>query len=144
MAADRQTGRRHGAAAIFLAGLVLAASAAQAGDGVQFSRDCTRTYVNKQVGENEQWAITWEIYGGATGNVLKLDGGTPSFIECDLIGEDEVNEIFSCRGSDACASPPCGDTQWSLISNAVTIPLSFLFPSGVDPLNPFEACEPAS
>ena len=123
------------------AACALGASAALAGDGVQFSGDCTHTYVNKQVGDTEQWAISWDIYGDATGNVFKLDGSPPSFIECVLVDEDESNEIFDCYGSSACTSPPCGGAQWSLIASNTAVPLSFLFPPNVDPLNPLDQCE---
>jgi len=143
MTAHRQTRRLGSVAALALAGGLLAATAAHAGDGVQFSRDCTRTHVNKQVGANEQWAITWEIYGNATGNVLKLDGSTPSFIECTVVGGDETSELFTCHGSDACSGPTCGGTQWSAIGASISIPLGFFFPPGVDPQNPFEECTPA-
>jgi hypothetical protein len=119
----------------------MTAPGASAGDGVQFSGDCDRTYVNKQVGETEQWAITWEIYGNATGNVFKLDGTDPSFLECILVDEDETNEIFDCYGSAACAEPTCGGTQWSLIASEVSVPLAFFLPPDVDPQNPFEQCE---
>ena len=119
----------------------LSVAVARAGDGAQFSGDCERTYVNKQVGDTEQWAITWEIYGDATGNVFKLDGSAPSFIECSLVDEDGENEIFDCYGSSACAGPPCGGTNWSLIATEVSIPLSFFFPPDVDPLDPFTECE---
>jgi hypothetical protein len=119
----------------------LEAVEALAGDGVQFSRDCERTYINKQVGDNEQWAITWEIYGDATGNVFKLDGSEPSEIECILVGEDEANEIFDCFGASACAGPPCGGAQWTPIASNLAIPLSFFLPPGVDPLDPFENCD---
>ena len=143
--ARRRSRRDVGARIVIGVALALAlAGGAHAGDGVQFARDCTRTYVNKQVGDTEQWAITWEIYGNATGNVLKLDGGTPSFIECALVGEDADDEIFDCYGSDACAGPTCGRPQWSLIGSSISIPLTFFFPPGVDPLNPFEECEPSS
>ena len=124
------------------AALLALAGAARAGDGVQFDRSCISTYVNKKVGDNEQWAITWSIYGDATGNVLKLDGSAPSFIECQLVDEDDTNEIFDCYGSDACTSPPCGGTQWSLIGSRLAIPTSFFVPSGVDPLAPFDSCVP--
>ena len=126
------------------AALLALASAARAGDGVQFDRTCTYTYVNKQVGENEQWAITWSIYGDATGNVLKLDGSPPSFIECERVAEEGENEIFDCYGSDACTFPPCGGAQWSLIGNDISIPLTFFLPTGVDVLSPFDSCEPAA
>ena len=121
---------------------VLAAAPATAGDGVQFAGACDRTYVNKQVGDTEQWAITWEIYGNATGNVLKLDGSAPSFIECELVNEDESNEFFDCYGSSGCAAPPCGGAQWTLIASNLSVPLSFFLPSGVDPLDPLASCEP--
>jgi len=124
---------------------LLAASPASAGDGAQFDGNCDRTYVNKKVGDNEQWAITWEIYGNASGNVFKLDGSPPSFIECELIEEIDDDGVFTCYGADACTGPPCGGTQWTQIVSELTIPLSFFLPPGVDPLdalNP-EYCEPS-
>ena len=131
------------AVAIIATAAILGAGRAYAGDGVQFSGDCGSTYVNKKVGENEQWAITWQIYRNATGNVLKLDGSTPSFIECTLVNEDETNEIFDCVGSAACTSPPCGGTQqWTPIGSNIAIPLTFFLPPNVDPLNPLDACTP--
>jgi hypothetical protein len=135
--------RARGLLAVVLALLLtaLAPPRASAGDGVQFSGDCDRTYVNKQVGENEQWAITWEIYGNATGNVFKLDGSDPSFLECILVDEDEENEIFDCYGSSACTEEICGGTQWSLIASDVSVPLTFFLPPDVDPQNPFAQCE---
>jgi hypothetical protein len=127
-----------------LAALLARVGPSDAGDGAQFSRDCTSTYVNKKVGDTEQWAITWEIYGNVTGNVVDLDGGAPSLIECALVSEDGSNEVFDCYGSDACASAPCGGSQWSLIEQSVSIPLSFFLPSGVDPLSPLDSCTPAT
>ena len=121
--------------------LLAFAGAAHAGDGVQFDTLCDRTYVNKKVGDNEQWAITWEIYGNATGNVLKLDGSPPSFIECLLQDETDTEEIFDCYGADACAGPPCSGPQWTLIAEGIRIPTSFFLPPGVDVLDPFGACE---
>jgi len=123
-----------------LAVAALGADPAHAGDGVQFSSDCDRTYINKQVGDTEQWAITWEIYGNATGNVFKLDGSDPSFIECILVDETETDEVFDCFGSSACTGPPCGGSQWTPIATNLPIPLTFFFPPGVDPLNPFDDC----
>lgn len=98
--------------------------------------------MNKKVGTNEQWAITWEIYGNVTGNVLKLDGSAPSFIECTLAGSEGENDLFDCYGSDACTTPPCGGTQWTSIGSSISIPLSFFLPPGVDPLSPFDSCVP--
>lgn len=120
--------------------LVGVARVAQAGDGAQFSSDCDRTYVNKKVGDNEQWAITWELFGDASGNVLKLDGSAPSFIECTLQDETDTDEIFDCYGSSACTGPPCGGTQWTLIGTNISIPTSFFLPPGVDPLDPDSSC----
>ena len=124
------------------AALLALADVAQAGDGAQFDGSCTSTYVNKKVGTNEQWAITWEIYGNVTGNVLKLDGSAPSFIECTLAGSEGENDLFDCYGSDACTTPPCGGTQWTSIGSSISIPLSFFLPPGVDPLSPFDSCVP--
>ncbi|MEW6271491.1 MAG: hypothetical protein AB1689_19590 [Thermodesulfobacteriota bacterium] len=141
LAARNGSGRRLALGLAVLAVAALGAGSAWAGDGVQFSGDCDRTYVNKQVGDTEQWAITWEIYGNATGNVFKLDGSDPSFIECILVDETETEEVFDCFGSAACAGPPCGGSQWTLIGQNIAIPLEFFFPPGVDPLNPFDQCE---
>jgi hypothetical protein len=121
--------------------LLAFSGAAHAGDGVQFDTLCDRTYVNKKVGDNEQWAITWEIYGDATGNVLKLDGSPPSFIECLLKDETDTEEIFDCYGADACNGPPCSGPQWTLIAEGIRILTSFFLPPGVDPRGPFGACE---
>lgn len=129
-------------AALALFTCALSAGAAQAGDGVQFSGDCGSTYVNKKVGTNEQWAITWQIEGDATGNVLKLDGTAPSFIECELLEEDfDTGALtFNCYGSSACASPPCGGSQWTQIATNLEIPASFFFPQGVNLDNYIDAC----
>lgn len=139
---DGRNGTRGRLAAGLALGLALALGAAEAraGDGVQFSSDCQRTYVNKQVGDTEQWAITWEIYGDATGNVFKLDGSPPSFIECIFMDETAETEIFDCFGSSPCAGPPCGGDQWQLISQGLEIPLSFFLPPGVDIDDPIGAC----
>jgi hypothetical protein len=125
---------------LLVAGGTGLASRAVAGDGAQFSRDCTELFVNKKVGDNEQWAIEWNIFGDATGNVLKLDGSPPSFIECIQINETDTDEIFDCYGSSACSGPPCGGSQWTLIASNLTIPMSFFFPPGIDPDNFFSQC----
>jgi hypothetical protein len=121
--------------------IVAAADPAAAGDGAQFSGDCFSTYVNKQVGDTEQWAITWEIDGDATGNVFKLDGGPAAQIECELVDNDAVNQIFDCYGSSACPAPPCGGAQWSLIATELAIPTTFFLPPGVDPNDPEADCQ---
>jgi len=121
--------------------LAAAPDRAAAGDGAQFSGDCFFTYVNKQVGENEQWAITWEIDGDVTGNVLMLDGSPPAQIECELIDGDAVAQVFDCYGSSACTGPPCGGSQWTLIESNLAVATSFFLPPGVDPNDPDAACE---
>ena len=127
-------------AAVALTAVLTVSGVALAGDGAQFGSFCDRTYVNKQVGETEQWAVTWEVYGNATGNVLKLDGSPPSFIECFLVGEEGDDEIFDCWGSESCAGPSCGGDQWVLVKSGISVPLSFFLPPGVDPSAPFESC----
>jgi hypothetical protein len=130
-------------AALALAAATFVAGTAQAGDGAQFDTLCERTYVNKKVGDNEQWAITWDLYGNATGNVLKLDGSPPSFIECIWQDETETNQIFDCYGASACTGPPCGGPQqWTLIDTGVSIPTSFFLPPGVDPQAADFDCNP--
>lgn len=124
-----------------LALVAVGARAARAGDGAQFSGDCGSTYVNKKVGDNEQWAITWEIFGNASGNVLKLDGSAPSFIECVSQNSDDTNEIFDCYGASACSGPPCGDTQWTLIASSLSIPRTFFLPPGVSTDDPESDCQ---
>jgi len=126
--------------ALAAAVVLLLAATANAGDGAQFDTFCEKTYVNKKVGDNEQWAITWQIYGTASGNVFKLDGSPPSFIECEAIDEDDENQIFNCYGSSACTGPLCGDTQWTLIASEIAIPTTFFLPPGVDPLDPYPSC----
>jgi len=122
--------------------LLAVAGAAHAGDGAQFDTLCDRTYVNKKVGDNEQWAITWEIYGNATGNVFKLDGSPPSFIECvNIIEETDTETVFDCYGAGACSGAPCRSSEWSLIGSGIRIPTSFFLPPGVDVLEAFDACE---
>jgi hypothetical protein len=131
--------------AIALAALALVAvgtRSAHAGDGAQFSGDCGSTFVNKKVGANEQWAITWQLFGSASGNVLKLDGSAPSFIECDWQDDDGTNEIFNCYGSSACSGPQCGGTQWTLIASNLSIARTFFLPPGVDTSDPVSDCDP--
>jgi hypothetical protein len=137
--------RRLRSIAIVLATLAFVGTAARvawAGDGAQFSGDCNSTYVNKKVGTNEQWAITWSLFDNVTGNVLKLDGSAPSFIECELQDEDGTNEIFDCWGASACTGPPCSGSQWTQIATNLAVPTSFFLPPGVatDPDSVYAAC----
>ena len=130
-----------GSAAV--AAAVLVPTVARAGDGAQFSRDCQSTYVNKKVGDNEQWAITWDIVSEtASGNVFKLDGSPPSFIECVGTDINDTDVTFDCFGSSACTGPPCGgDTQWTQIASGTSIPLTFFYPPGVDTSDPTSDCD---
>jgi hypothetical protein len=116
------------------------AGATYAADGAQFSRDCAFTYVNKKVGENEQWAITWEIGFNASGNVFMLDGSPAAQIECEWVDENDTTTFFDCFGSAACTGPPCGGTQWTQIATNLAIPTAFFLPPGVDPLDPEASC----
>ena len=120
---------------------VLATAArAGAGDGVEFSAACNATYVNKRVGANEQWAITWDLVARASGNVFQRDGGPPSFIECyRRAGGTETEIAFDCYGAPPCPGPPCA-AKWSLIPGPTLVPASFFYPPGVNPADPKAAC----
>lgn len=130
--------RRAVAAAAML--FSLRAAAATAGDGVEFSAACDATYVNKRVGANEQWAITWDLVAHVSGNVFELDGGPPSFVECWRRpgGADDLLS-FDCYGSPACRTPPCS-ASWTLIPGPTLVPASFFYPPGVNPADPRGAC----
>ncbi|MFM7734990.1 MAG: right-handed parallel beta-helix repeat-containing protein, partial [Alphaproteobacteria bacterium] len=118
----------------------LRAAAAVAGDGVELSAACDATYVNKRVGANEQWAITWDLVAHVSGNVFKLDGGPPSFVECwRRPGGDDALLSFDCYGSPACRTPPCA-AAWTSIPGPTVVQASFLYPPGVDPADPRAAC----
>lgn len=134
---------RLGVAALALVACTFAARAAEAGDGAQFDRLCERTFVNKKVGDNEQWAITWDLFetGNASGNVLKLDGSPPSFIECTWKDQTDTEVTFDCFGASACSGPPCGGTQWTQIATDLKIPVSFFLPPGVDTVEPDLDCQ---
>jgi len=111
-----------------------------AGDGVEFSAACDATYVNKRVGANEQWAITWDLVARASGNVFKLDGGPPSFVECWRRPGGTADRLaFDCYGAPPCRQPPCADS-WVLLPGPTEVPASFLYPPGVDPDDPGAAC----
>jgi len=127
-----------------LAGAIVAvlatAARAGAGDGVEFSAACNATYVNKRVGANEQWAITWDLVARASGNVFQRDGGPPSFIECyRRAGGTETEIAFDCYGAPPCPGPPCA-AKWSLIPGPTLVPASFFYPPGVNPADPKAAC----
>jgi hypothetical protein len=129
--------------ALAIAALVtIGATRAHAGDGAQFSRDCDRVYVNKQVAD-EQWAITWQRFGDASGNVFKLDGSPPSFIDCRFIDGNDQRYTYDCYGAPACNGAPaiCGGTQWVLVVDDLVIDTAFFLPPGVDPADPYATCQ---
>jgi hypothetical protein len=129
--------------ALAVAAGALSADLALAGDAAQFSTDCSQILVNKQVGDNEQWAITYDIATQeVNGNVFKLDGSDPSFIDCDFVSEDEGQITFDCFGSDGCVFEEfCGGDQWTLIGEGIVVPLSFFLPEGLTGFDsPDEVC----
>ena len=101
--------------------------------GVQWTPDSARILVNKDVGV-ERWAITLNLSDfSATGNVFFSDGQAPAFIWCQKTGdnfEPDIGELtlqYRCFGSDR-AVGGFAESDWSLISNDVPLPLSFFIP----------------
>jgi len=86
---------------------------------------------NKDVG-SERWAINYRLSDGfVTASVFHLDGREPSFLSCDLVGNDGVTGAFSCRGAEKCAKAPCPSSDYRPLSDA-TLPLQFFFPPGAE------------
>jgi subtilisin len=88
------------------------------GSGIQVTPDGKRTVVNKDVG-SERWAITENADDGSvTGNVFRTDGGAPSFVFCERLGDDGnpdpllVRIDYRCSGADACADASCPPSTW--------------------------------
>jgi len=101
--------------------------------GVQWTPDSARILVNKDVGV-ERWAITLNLSDfSATGNVFFSDGQDPAFIWCEKTGQafdsgiGELNLQYRCFGSDR-AIGGFTSPDWSLISDQVSLPLSFFIP----------------
>jgi hypothetical protein len=101
--------------------------------GVQWTPDGARILVNKDVG-NERWAITLNLSDfSAVGNVFFTDGRAPSFIWCSKTGETfdgsggELDLHYSCSGADRGLGGFAED-DWAVISNDVSLPLSFFIP----------------
>lgn len=116
--------------------LVLCATPALAGDGVQILPDATSILVSKDVG-NERWAITLSLADETplhvSGNVFRRDGGPVAFLWCPIrsvsgSADDIRNTTFTwdCFGSHACVAPPCGEL-WNFLT-VVTLPGSFFLP----------------
>lgn len=101
--------------------------------GVQWTLDGTQLLVNKDVGQ-ERWAITLNLADfSATGNVFPTNGDEPSFIWCQKSGESfdgdvgELNLQYSCFGANRGVGG-FSQNDWTLISDGISIPLSFFIP----------------
>lgn len=123
----------------FAVSLVMPAAGLAAPTGVQWTPDAKQLLVNKDVG-NERWAITLNLADfSATGNVFFTDDRAPAFVWCEKTGESfdanagELNLRYRCYGSDA-ALGGFASADWSLISDDVSLPLSFFIP-------PAETCD---
>lgn len=129
--------------ALAVVALMLGADLALAGDAVQFSADCSKLLVNKKVGENEQWAITYDIATrGVSGNVFRLDGGDPAFLSCQFQGANGDQLTYDCIGSDGCIFKEfCGGDQWTTVAEGIVVPFSFFLPEGLSGFDsPDEVC----
>ena len=122
---------------LMMAALTVALAAPAAGEaaqsGVQWTPDGLRILVNKDVG-NERWAITLNLADfSAAGNVFFTDDRAPAFIWCSKTGEDfdssvgELNLRYSCSGADR-GLGGFAEGDWALISDDVSLPLSFFIP----------------
>ena len=124
---------RHAIVAALALAFAGSSTAHAAVSGVQWTPDSARILVNKDVGV-ERWAITLNLSDfSATGNVFFSDGQAPSFIWCEKTGENfasdigELNLQYRCFGSDR-AVGGFTSPDWSLISDQVSLPLSFFIP----------------
>lgn len=117
--------------------VLLLATPALAGDGVQILPDGSQILVSKDVG-SERWSIGMDLGEdhplNLTGNVFRSDGGAPAFVWCSLTdvngsADDIRNAVFSwaCYASDRCPAPPCGADDWSFVSS-VSLPGRFFLP----------------
>lgn len=99
-----------------------AGPSASSGHGIQTSPDGRRVFVNKDVGDNERWAITLntDTGGSITGNVFFRDGSDPSFIFCSPLPQPHA---FHCLGANSCTTAVCTD-QYRFIAD-VTVPEHF-------------------
>jgi hypothetical protein len=131
-------GRVTALAGLGLASLLLGSEAsAQRQSGIQLTPDSRGYLINKFVPPNEQWAIYFNLEDRtAVGNVFKTDGGPPSFVWCEIVGETpsanpaENQYLMNCKGADACDQAPCSDANWVDIGTNLPINGSFLLPTG--------------
>ncbi len=126
-------------------------------------RGATLTYdgfnylVNKDLA-GERWSISLNLVPVATadgtfrneissltGNVFKPDGSAPSFIHCETRADstgtlDDLGSTFrfSCQGASACTDTAngCAGSAWTLLSDDIALPASFLLPPGGLPATP--------
>ena len=107
---------------------------AQRQSGIQLSPDSGRYFISKDVG-SERWAITYNLDDKTvTGNVFPLDGGSPTFLSCQITRVEQAANpadaqyFMDCRAAGPCAEAPCTD-QWGAPSSVGPIPGSFLLPT---------------
>lgn len=108
---------------------------AQRGSGIQLSPQSNRYFISKDVGQ-ERWAITYNLDDDTvTGNVFPVDGGTPTFLTCDITRVEQAPDpadakyFLSCRAASPCDSAPCQPDQWGEPTDVGPIPGSFLLPT---------------
>jgi hypothetical protein len=117
--------------------LLLLATSAYAGDGVQITPDGSQILVSKDVG-NERWSITLDLTSDnplhVSGNVFRQNGGPPAFLHCsieDVIGDPNdirrAQFIWNCFAADRCDAAPCTAAQWTFIAQ-IKLPGEFFLP----------------
>lgn len=113
--------------------LAVPRGAAAAPTGVQWTLDGKQLLVNKDVGA-ERWAITLNLADfSATGNVFFTDGRSPAFVWCEKTTDSfdssygELYLTYRCSGADA-GFGGFAMSDWTLISDNVSLPLSFFIP----------------
>jgi hypothetical protein len=123
--------------ATLLAGLLLghpSTAHAQRESGIQLSPESNRYFISKDVGQ-ERWAISYNLDDKTvTGNVFPIDGGSPTFLTCNITRVEQAPNpadaqyFLDCRTSGPCASAPCVN-QWGPPAPVGPIPGSFLLPT---------------
>jgi hypothetical protein len=102
--------------------------------GRQTSFDGSQVLVNRPEA-GLQWAISLDpTLGTITGNVFDPQGGPPSFVACDRLGDDgtldpsDVRIEFDCAGTSQCDAAPCSPEGWDGLG-VVTLPGRFFQPA---------------